>query len=217
VNEDDLLSRLGRLPSSDARDKNFPMSAAFAAVPTPTRRYWSLGEILDQGRTSMCVGFAARQLLASSPHRYRAAAPTPQEIYRNAQLLDEWSGENYDGTSARGAMKYLAAQGIVSTYRWATTPDEIMQFVLTTGPVLLGINWHASMFFPTKAGFLVPDGNVVGGHEVLIYGVNRATGVWSLANSWGSWGPLRGRFRLAGADFNALFADGGDACVASEA
>jgi hypothetical protein len=206
---------LGRLHAEDERDKAFPMAAAFAAVPTPNSHYWPIGPVLNQLQTPRCVGYASRQLLASSPHRYKAADPSADTIYLQAQLRDEWQGENYDGTSARGAMKYLAERGIVSVYRWAQSVEEAVQYVLTTGPVLCGTVWKTGMFSPLN-GVVKPTGTVAGGHEYLMIGANVKTRTLSFCNSWGKSFGINGRFRMTFADFESLFADQGDLVAATE-
>jgi hypothetical protein len=207
---------LGRRYSEDIRDKAFPMAAAFAAVPTPNSKYWPIGPVLNQLQTPRCVGYASRQLLASSPHRYKAADPSADLIYSEAQKRDEWDGENYDGTSARGAMKYLAERGIISVYRWAQSVEELLQFVLTSGPALIGSNWHQNQFTPDAKAFVKPTGPVVGGHEYLMIGFNHKTGVCTFVNSWGADWADKGRFRMTRSDFEALMADDGDMVAPTE-
>lgn len=214
--EHPFTERLGRLYSEDPRDKNFPMSAAMATVPTPTSKYWVLGPKLDQGNTPRCVGYATRQLLAASPHRYKVADPSADTIYLQAQLRDEWPGENYEGTSDRGAMKYLAERNIISVYRWAQSVEEACQYILTTGPILVGSLWRRDMFTTDSKGFIRPTGVVDGGHEYVCYGYNHKTWTLSFCNSWGaSWG-LKGTFKMNRTDFEHLIADQGDMCTPSE-
>src|SRR4051812_34109470 len=141
-----LQVRLGRRWEEDARDQNFPMAAAMAQVPVPNSKYWRLGPQLDQGQTPRCVGYATRQALVSSPHRYAKPSPSADEIYAGAQKNDEWPGEGYDGTSDRGSMKYLQSLGLIASYHWARDVEEMCQYLLTTGPVLVGIQWTQDMF-----------------------------------------------------------------------
>jgi hypothetical protein len=39
-------------------------------------------------------------------------------LYQNARLYDEWRGEDYEGSSCRGAMKGLHKHGVCSEERW---------------------------------------------------------------------------------------------------
>lgn len=210
---------LGRIYRPDERDANFPMRAITKPGSVPVRRSWRLSTILDQSTSPMCVGYAGRQWLTMSPVRYREPQPDAPALYHGAQQNDEFPGENYDGTSARGLMKYLQSLGLVSSYHWAQTVEEMVQFVLTSGPVLVGMTWRQDMFAPDRQGFVHPTGAVVGGHEIVCYGYSQQTRVLTLVNSWGrAWNPaFPGRFRMRRDEFEALMADQGDMVAAVEA
>ena len=85
--------------------------------------------ILDQGPNGACTGFALaacinfqladRNLLtARSPER----AASPRMLYEMARRYDEWPGEEYEGSSARGAMKGWIAHGVCRQASW---PDNL--------------------------------------------------------------------------------------------
>lgn len=214
----DYHARYGRRYAPDNRDLGFRMTAARARVDTiPTSRYWELGPQLDQGNTPRCVGNATRQLLTASPHRFGKPSPTADEIYAGARQNDEWPGEDYEGTSARGAMKFLQSLGIIAAYHWATTVQEAAQFVLTTGPVLVGSWWYEGMETTDERGFVHPHGNKAGGHEYLWYGYNLHTRILSFDNSWGSQWGIKGRFKMHEDVFALLIADEGDLVAPVEA
>src|SRR5678816_26052 len=94
---------LGRLFAPDERDKRFTMRAALQhpeLPPRPRQRPYNLGMTLDQGNTPQCVGYSTRDKLASAPFMVHVdQGPSAFEIYTGAQKLDEWPGENYEGTS----------------------------------------------------------------------------------------------------------------------
>ena len=205
---------LGRIPSADARDARFSLRALLDVTPPalPRSKQWRTGPILDQLQTPMCVGFSTRQWLTSAPVPERGG-PTAQQVYAGAQLNDEWPGEDYGGTSGRGAMKYLQTLGYVGEYHWAANADEAATYVLTQGGVLIGIDWYQGMFTPDIHGVIHPTGAVVGGHELFVSGYNRTRGLFRLTNSWGAGWGQRGRCWLAGQDLQQLLDDGGD-CVA---
>lgn len=150
-----------------------------------------------------------------SPVRYKQAQPDAPTLYHGAQTLDDWPGENYEGTSARGLMKFCQTLGLVQSYVWAQSVEELCQFVLTTGPALIGSNWRSDMFSPVN-GFVKPTGAVVGGHEYVLYGYNHKTWTLSFANSWGTGFGLKGTFRMNRTDFETLMADQGDMVSAVE-
>jgi pimeloyl-ACP methyl ester carboxylesterase len=83
-------------------------------------------EILDQGTEGACTGFAlaavinyqlAYRSLINALNRNRIVSP--RMLYEMARRYDEWPGENYDGSSARGAMKGWVAHGVCSRASWS--------------------------------------------------------------------------------------------------
>lgn len=79
-------------------------------------------EILDQGREGACTGFALAALiqyhLGPKAGRNRVSS---RMIYELARCYDEWPGEDYEGSSARGAMKGWVAHGVAARTTW---PDD---------------------------------------------------------------------------------------------
>lgn len=207
---------LGRLPSVDLRDKNFPMKLALVQQTLPTYKYWKTGPVLDQGNQPFCVGYSWRQWLTTAPLMTRSGPDAPT-IYHEAQVNDEWPGEDYDGTSVRGGAKALEIRGHIATYLWATTKTELTEWVLTKGPAVVGTWWYSSMFTPNADGFVFPSGSLEGGHAYIIIGYNSLSKVYRCMNSWGSsWGQ-KGRFWIKEDDMHQLiFDEDGEACAAIE-
>jgi hypothetical protein len=211
---------LGRLPAADPRDRLFLMSAP-SVPPTRTSRSWyDLGWWGDQGARPYCVGYSWAHFIEDSPQTHpdpgKSAWVQPDEIYHAAQLIDEWPGENYDGTSVRAGAKYLHQAGYIKEYRWAFDPTTVAHNVLEVGPVVVGTNWYSSMFNPDPKGRLSLTGSVVGGHAYLINGYNRKTKLFRIKNSWGrAWG-VNGRALLHFDDLAQLLAEDGEACMAVE-
>lgn len=80
-------------------------------------------EILDQGMEGACTGFALaaviNYLLHNQGIKRRAS---PRMLYEMARCYDEWPGERYEGSSARGAMKGWARHGVCTRDSW---PDKL--------------------------------------------------------------------------------------------
>ena len=80
--------------------------------------------ILDQGQEGACTGFGLATVvnyLLNSFKRanYRDRAPvSARMLYEMARRYDEWPGENYEGSSARGAMKGWHKHGVCSEKLW---------------------------------------------------------------------------------------------------
>ncbi|WP_108724342.1 C1 family peptidase [Kinneretia aquatilis] len=78
--------------------------------------------VLNQGTEGACTGFA----LATVAHfllRRRKVVPDKGQVsarmfYEMARRYDEWEGEDYDGSSARGAMKAWQKHGVCAEALW---------------------------------------------------------------------------------------------------
>lgn len=94
-----------------------------AALPDQIVNCDSVPEILDQAREGACTGFALaaviNYLLAARQLAERRASP--RMLYEMARRYDEWPGENYSGSSARGAMKGWVAHGVCPREKWTMT------------------------------------------------------------------------------------------------
>jgi hypothetical protein len=105
-------------------------------------------EWFNQIREGICVSEGvARCMGLLNRKRYQ-----PRPLYDHAQLIDEWEGENYDGTSVRAGLEVARTAGLVparsgephyvlkgqvtrppvqsegiSAYRWMQSMDEVIQ------------------------------------------------------------------------------------------
>jgi hypothetical protein len=215
------LAGLGRKHAVDPRDHGFALKAITPA-PMRTSMMWPLvTPVLDQDDTPMCVGYAWTQFLYTAPVEHRRDAlgnpgVLAHQLYTMAQELDEWPGTNYDGTSVRAGAKALQAMGRLTEYRWAFSAAEARAFVLTRGPVILGINWYDDMFSPDHGGYLKVSGPLAGGHAILVDGYEQKRNAFRLVNSWGAgWGE-NGRAWLTFDDCDRLIKDDGECCSAVE-
>jgi hypothetical protein len=215
----DLGFGLGRLVSPDARDRSYPMQLAIRNLkPAPRKQPYKLGPTLDQGHLPQCVGYSTRDKLASAPFMVPdGKGPTPQQIYDGAQTLDEWPGNDYDGTTVRGAFKFLQEEGYLKSYVWAQNVIDCEQFIRGGyGTIILGTNWYDGMFEPDKNGFVRPVGNVVGGHAYHLFWMDPTHQEAWCKNSWGErWGMRlnshSGCFKLSYSALDKLLGEEGEA------
>jgi hypothetical protein len=217
---------LGRRPAPDPRDASYPLRLITPPSPTRPRPYrnWSLTQpCLDQGVQGTCVGHAWKHWLMSAPVVDLAAAPpAATDIYDLAVTVDEWPDNDTDpyrqfGTSVRAGAKVLQSQGRIISYHWAVDMADIVDYLSTTGPVVLGTNWYQRMFAPDADGYLKAEGEVMGGHAYLLVGVNRTLGRFTMINSWGrGWGRLGRAYMHFGTVDRLVFSEGGEACAALE-
>lgn len=183
---------------------------------------------LDQGREGACVGFAWAQEALTTPVRVDLAliaANVPRNgeafashVYREAQRIDEWEGEDYEGTSVLAGAKIMKQMGLLREYRWANNVMDVALSLSNVGPVVLGIPWYSGMYTPHN-GLLEVTGEVVGGHAILAMAYRKpgvifpSEAAFGLFNSWGpAWG-LNGRAWIRQSSLARLLADQGEACV----
>jgi hypothetical protein len=212
---------LGRIYSVDTRDLNFLISDRLPiTVPRQmTSRYWQSNVWSgDQGRTPMCVGYAWAHWIEDGPITHKGPKPVipPQLIYSEAQKIDEWPGEGYDGTSVRAGAKYLKNTGKIGSYYWAFDVNTLINTILNVGPVVVGTNWYYGMFFPNRTARISISGPVVGGHAYVINGIDTRTRMFRLKNSWGlRWG-IMGHAYISFDDMSRLILERGEICLAKE-
>ena len=208
------------------QDALYSMRVALPAAPVwlPNFRYWPhFFAPSDQGSQSTCVAHALKHWMQTAPVIQTSPSKPPFQIdlYREIALIDEWpQNDNGDltwGTSVRAAFKWAQAHGYVTEYRWALNPTDLSEWLLTKGPVVVGIGWFDGMMVPDATGMVVPTGTFRGNHAVLVLGRNRARGDYTLLNSWGTTWGRNGRARIKDADLNRLiFEQGGEAAAGLE-
>lgn len=211
--------KLGRVdPPDDPRDAAYPMALHLDLLPPKVylSRYWYPSKsVLNQGNVGACIGFTGANWIQNSPVRSAVTNQTGFGLYAACKAIDGFP--SVEGTFDRALMQVLITQGRIDRYLWAQTPSELLDWVLTTGPVMVGTNWYGSMFDPNAEGFINISGSVAGGHEYLIRGYSNPRKAYRVRNSWGgSWG-MNGEAWIAKADLERLvFAENGDACAATE-
>lgn len=200
-------------PRHDERSRGFSVAGVVdTSKPLVARRWSAFSPPLDQGSEGACVGFGAAG--AVNVHRLAAAivehaarrspaelapelldAGDALELYRAAQTLDEWPGEEYSGTSVLAGMKAAVAAGLVGSYRWAFGTRQLAHAIIELGPAVIGVPWLSGMYATDARGVVQVTGEKVGGHCLAVVGFDPAhplTG--GPAFEWlNSWGPAYGR------------------------
>jgi len=215
--------RLDRVPQFDERSRQYPIRT-LPGEGLPLRSFgWRCPTWLDQGQEGACVGFSWSHELAAFP----VAVDNVDDgfahgVYKEAQTLDEWPGEDYEGTSVLGGAKAVSGRGYMDEYRWAFGVEDALRAIGYHGLVVIGIPWYESMFRPRPSGLVEVEPGGGGGHAILVRGVSlkaRLKGeqgsmpVVRLRNSWGrSWG-VDGDCYVRVEDFERLLNDHGECCV----
>lgn len=227
--------KLDRVPQLDERSREFPIRTLLPPTEEMRSRLWTVRWALDQGEEGACTNFALahnrvgtprpRQLWLDLGTMQQRLAHTPEDaealafkLYDRSRELDEWPGEDYDGTSALGACKAWKEATLLDEYRWGFGIDDAIRTLASYGPVCFATDWLDSMFEPDNLGMLDVSGGVAGGHMYAMVGVSlrpnlsstwRATGErdplllgWQ---SWGAdWGPKGALFAMRAADADKL-------------
>ena len=200
--------------------------------------------ILDQGQEGACTGFG----LATVIHyllRTRKVVPdrsevSPWMIYEMARRYDEWPGENYEGASARGAMKGWHKHGVCSKVNWPKGDRESDLYRVRFAEALrrplgayLRVNHKDVIAMHTaisEVGILYATASVHDGWddvgrngEIAFDSKSKVTGGHAFAivaydkdGFWlqNSWGPDWGRRGFAHLNYDDWLAHGSDVWVA---
>jgi hypothetical protein len=208
--------RLDRLEEFDERSRSYA-ARDLLGTAQPRSYTWPCDTVLDQGREGACVGFSIAHELRAAPVKVAGIDDAfAQRLYKRAQVLDQWPGEDYSGTSVLAGMKAVQELGHISEYRWCFGVDDLALAVSRMGPAVLGVAWHESMYRPTVRGgraWITRSGPVVGGHAIMCRGFNVKARAFALHNSWGrDWGR-DGVAWISWDDMTALLADRGEAVI----
>jgi hypothetical protein len=131
-----MARELGRIPASD--DKHIQRygitTATIPAKPTPVALGIDWHENFDEpvwypGERIWRIGAPGRSLGAVRGGHAVCALPIHREdfwswFYIEAKKVDEWSGEDYDGTSVRAAMDVLREKGHRRVRGTKTYPED---------------------------------------------------------------------------------------------
>jgi hypothetical protein len=207
----------GYRQKKDKRDGDYLLAQLLAAAEPEQElvsQAWKPGPILDQGKTSSCVGHGCYQLLKTEPFLHTTTL-TPFTIYGEARKIDEFP-DNVEGTSVRAGLKVLQAHGHISNYYWARDTDEMIRYLITHGPLIVGTSWLSGMESVDAEGFIKVRGADGGGHCYVIGSYLREKDAFALVNSWGlPWG-IEGGALVRVADFQKLLNQGGVAAAVVE-
>lgn len=209
--------RFGRRPEFDEHSRAYGIAERIgaAAIRSPRTYQWPIPAPapLDQGYTSECVAFTwTHELIAAPIDATGLGAADAHRWYRRMQRIDGIP-DDQDGTSVLAGAKVMRTTGNITSYRWAFNEQQVAAAVAWHGPVVLGLPWTEKMMTPTRGGFLIPDGPVLGGHAVLCFGVDIDGDHYWIMSSWGPrWGS-NGRAKIGRGVLSELLAEQGEACV----
>lgn len=210
----------------DERSKNYPVSEIIEDKGTIKEMLWKEGAVLDQGREGACVGFGWMGEVLCEPvaPKIQPMAKVANELaksyYKRAQKIDEWPGEDYEGTSVLAGAKIMQEEGYIGEYRWCFGIEDLRDAVINLGPVVIGVPWYQGMYETDRDGIVKVDGDKVGGHCILVTGYipnkiinDEEHEVFRWRNSWGNDYGIDGSGFIRYTDLNELLKNGGEACI----
>jgi hypothetical protein len=202
---------LGRRPPTDLiHEEKYPLRLIMPRRIDNVERVLDLPEQYrpkyNQRSEGACTGFSGSWAMSILNRRYYDAF----WLYYEARRIDEWPGEDYDGSSVRAMLDVLHKLGHrriyasrtnnpsigdgIAAFRWAKSVDEIRTAIALGVPVVLGIDWPESFYKPIKRGqsWWLPEisASIAGGHAICCYGASDRRQAVRLVNSWGSGYPL---------------------------
>jgi C1A family cysteine protease len=205
----------------DFRDKMYVPTLVEVPQVSDLARYKSLSvPVLDQGAEGACTGFALASVVNYLGRYGKPPLPNAEEasahmLYVMAKRYDEWPGDDYEGSSARGAMKGWHKHGVCALDLW---DDKYKHVDITDKQAASALKRPLGAYFRvnhkelvamhsaiTEVGILYATGMVhagwqapangtityspdrLGGHAFVIVGYDE-TGFF-VQNSWGpGWG-----------------------------
>jgi len=175
-------------------------------------------KILDQGTEGACTGFGLAAVInLLNQRRGSRVRVSPRMLYEMARKHDEWPGEQYSGSSCRGAIKGFGAMGVCRESYWPYRSDKPGELTVKAakdarantigayyrlshrvsdfhaalneaGVIFCSADVHTGWGAnAVKNGVIPLRSTATGGHAFAIVGYNNK-GFW-VQNSWGrSWG-----------------------------
>lgn len=221
--------RLGRHVHHDPRSRAYAVSEDLLASTYTSAVHQVRIPVLDQGDLGSCTGNAAEAAAGTDPvygavPASVAARPTGDAaadekqavaLYSAATKLDTGRGTyppTDTGSTGLAVAKAAQAAGLTSGYQHAFSLDTALK-ALAGSPLIIGVNWYEGFDTPDANGLVKVSGQVRGGHEFLLYGIDTDHQIVQARNSWGaSWGA-GGLFAFSWDDFGRLLDEEGDATL----
>lgn len=209
-----MSGSLGRIVEHD------PASKAFAVVPAEVVHLATVLHkrhvpIFDQGELGSCTGNAAAGCMATGQWHHVTSETVAVSLYQRATHLDSVAGSyppDDTGSSGLAVMKAVRELGWITSYRHCFSLAAVLTALQST-PVIAGINWYSSMDQPRPNGLVGLSGDLRGGHEICLVGVDITARKVRAANSWGAGWGLHGYFDMSFDTLDALLHQHGDVTV----
>lgn len=202
--------RLGRHVEHDPRSWGYPAPMRSRIVSVMHRR---LVPAFDQGEIGACTGNAAIGCISTEPFDHEGTEAEAVDVYEEATRIDGIPGEyppDDTGSSGLAVMKVLKTRGLIAGYAHAFGLDAVLR-ALVLRPGVTGISWREGCDTPDAHGIVRYEGDILGGHEIELAGIDVSARLVWFWNSWGSEWGAGGMFAMSFDDYRKALADHGDA------
>jgi len=212
MTEPTLSRGLGRYQLHDGRSWNHQ---ADLAPKITTMQHAVHGLPLDQGSVGSCTAEALIGALMIGPD-FKGALYTQADAYALYHDETVLEGQPYPpndpGGSGLEVCKAAKNKGLIKSYKHAFGVQNGLK-ALMLRPIITGIPWFDSFFHPDANGIIHLGGQIVGGHEIVAFGIDAEQQLVWFMNSWGpSWG-LGGKFAMPWSVWDAVLRQGGDITI----
>jgi hypothetical protein len=210
-----MIHALGRVVEHDPLSRNFVHNAAAKPLVKKTTRWATHAPVLDQKSLGSCTGNAMAGWLNTDYGQQKHRAPQylveedAVQLYSLATTLDNAPGKyppNDTGSSGNAVAKAARKLGYLSGYTWTFSLNGFLA-ALQTQPVVVGTAFYAGMEDPNTRGIVRPIGQLEGGHEYLMIGVDYGSAMLEFVNSWSDQWGVRGHAYISITDFGRLLTD----------
>lgn len=219
-----LDPRLGRLVAHDSRSLRYALPESMPMTALRTVKHSRFVPIFDQGNVGACTAFAGLGCLgtgafyneatmnAVSKANYKFNNGAAMELYRQVTKIDEFKGSyppDDTGSSGNAVGKLFKQLGFIKGWKHGFSLEAAMQ-ELQSRPVITGVPWYAGMDRPDANGFVNPTGQLKGGHEFVVSGINMEREYVDCDNSWSDRFGVKGSFKMTFDVWQDLLSQRGD-------
>lgn len=211
----DPARRLGRHVLHDARSWLYPSPMSGQIVSVMHKRNVP---IFNQGDIGSCAPNAGLGMVNTAPYPFHTGNEAlAVQMYQLATQRDGIDGQyppDDTGTTSLAVMSVLKQLRFIKSYAHAFGLQHVLRS-LVLRPGITGIAWRESCDYPDSNGIVKYEGDIRGGHEIELVGIDAIDNLVRFANSWGpDWGD-HGYFAMSFDDYNTALQDSGDATFAN--
>lgn len=219
-----LDPRLGRLVAHDSRSRAYALPVTMPMSALINAQHQRKVMILDQGSIGACTAFAGLGLLgtgnfyggetskALSAAGFAYNNASGVELYKRVTKIDEFRGAyppDDTGSSGNAVGKLFKQLGFIKGWKHGFSLEAAFE-ELQQRPVITGVPWYSGMDRPDPEGFVKPSGQLKGGHEFVVDGINADLEFVYCTNSWGPKFGNNGTFKMTFATWQKLLSERGD-------